>query len=98
MLPRARRSAAPLLLLLTTIAFGVGGAVVGLLSPGYTAWEGGIASLLAAVVAILLASRLLESAEGIVVVLPVAGLWGMLCGLAGGYVGELLQSSRQSAG
>ncbi|MGI9592049.1 MAG: hypothetical protein ACR2P8_11825 [Myxococcota bacterium] len=85
------------LLLLTTLAFGLGGAVVGLLSPGYTAWEAGIASLLAAAAAILLASRLLEFAEGLLVVLPVAGLWGLLCGLAGGYLGERLQSSRDAS-
>jgi hypothetical protein len=79
----------------TTLSFGLGGAVVGLLSPGYTAWEAGVASLVAAVVAILLAARILDFAEGIIVLLPVAALWGLLCGLAGGRLGERFQASRQ---
>jgi hypothetical protein len=81
----------------TTLSFGLGGAVVGLLSPGYTAWEAGIASLAAAGVALLLAARILHFAEGIVVLLPVAALWGLLCGLAGGRLGEHLQSSRRAS-
>lgn len=81
---------------LTTLSFGVGGIVVGLLSPGYTAWEAGIASLVAAVVAILLAARILHFAEGIVVVLPVAALWGLLCGLIGGRFGEHLQRTQRA--
>jgi hypothetical protein len=80
----------------TTLAFGLGGVVVGLLSPGYTAWEAGIASLVAAAIAILLAARILDFAQGIIVLLPVAALWGLLCGLAGGRLGEGLQSSRQA--
>ena len=78
----------------TTLSFGLGGVVVGLLSPGYTAWEAGIASLVAAAVALLLAARILF-AEGIVVLLPVAALWGLLCGLAGGRLGEHLQDARR---
>lgn len=80
---------------LTTLSFGLGGVIVGLLSPGYTAWEAGIASLVAAGVAVLLAARILDFAEGIVVLLPVAGLWGLLCGLAGGRLGEHLQNARR---
>jgi len=78
----------------TTLSFAVGGAVVGLLSPGYTAWEAGIASLVAAAIAVLLAARILAFAQGIVVLLPVAALWGLLCGLAGGRLGEYLQERR----
>jgi hypothetical protein len=79
----------------TTLSFGLGGVVVGLLSPGYTAWEAGVASLAAAAVALLLAARILDFAEGIVVLLPVAALWGLLCGLAGGRLGEHLQNARR---
>jgi len=78
----------------TTLSFAVGGAVVGLLSPGYTAWEAGIASLVAAAIAVLLAARILAFAQGIVVLLPVAALWGLLFGLAGGRLGEYLQERR----
>ena len=83
-----------ILLPLTTLAFGLGGTLVGMLSPGYTAWEAGIASLLAAGAAIVLASRLLDFAEGLMVALPFAALWGLLCGLAGGWLGERLQGSQ----
>lgn len=81
----------------TTLSFGLGGVVVGVLSPGYTAWEAGIASLAAAAVALLLAARILF-AEGIVVLLPVAALWGLLCGLAGGRLGEHIQNARAGRG
>lgn len=83
------------IVMVTTLAFGLGGVVVGLLSPGYTAWEAGFASLAAAILAILLAARILDFAEGILVLLPVAALWGLLCGLGGGRLGERLQISRR---
>lgn len=80
----------PFVVLEVTVAFALGGVVVGLLSPGYTAWEAGFASVIAAAGLVFLASRLLGS-EGLLRVLPVAVCWGLLCGLAGGWVGERLQ-------
>jgi hypothetical protein len=81
----------PALVLVTSVAFGVGGAVVGLLSPGYTAWEAGIASVVAASAALFLATRLLIGGYGLLVLLPLVIGWGLLCGLAGGWLGERLQ-------
>ena len=81
----------PALALVTSVAFGVGGAVVGLLSPGYTAWEAGIASVVAASGALFLATRLLLGGHGLFVLFPLVIGWGLLCGLAGGRLGERLQ-------
>jgi hypothetical protein len=80
-------------LLTTTIAFLVGGAVIGVLSPGYTAWEAGFASVIAAAGSLFLAMRLLDFGGGLVVITPIAVGWGLLCGLAGGSLGERLQKS-----
>jgi hypothetical protein len=74
-----------------SVAFFVGGAVVGLLSPGYTAWEAGIASVVAATGALFLATRLLLGGYGLLVLSPLVIGWGLLCGLAGGWLGERLQ-------
>jgi len=81
----------PVLVLVTSLAFAVGGVVVGLLSPGYTAWEAGIASVVAASAALFLATRLLIGGYGLLVLLPLVVGWGLLCGLAGGWLGERLQ-------
>jgi len=81
----------PVLFVVTSLAFGVGGAVVGLLSPGYTAWEAGIASVVAAGGALFLATRLMPGGHGLVVLFPLAIGWGLLCGLAGGWLGERIQ-------
>ncbi len=77
----------------TTIAFALGGVVIGVMSPGYTAWEAGYASLIAALGIVFLAIRLLDFAGGLTALLPVALLWGLLCGLAGGWIGERFQRS-----
>jgi len=82
----------------TTLAFFLGGIVIGLMSPGYTAWEAGFSSVLAAGGMVLVASRLLAFGGGLVVILPVAVLWGLLFGLGGGWVGERLQASSDGAG
>jgi hypothetical protein len=79
--------------LTTTVAFLLGGAVIGWMSPGYTAWEAGFASVLAAGGSLFLAMRLLSFGDGLVVVTPIAIGWGLLCGLAGGWIGERLQKS-----
>lgn len=76
----------------TTLAFVLGGVVIGVMSPGYTAWEAGFASVLAAGGMVFVASRLLAFGGGLVVILPLAVLWGLLFGLAGGWVGEKMQS------
>ena len=75
----------------TTIAFALGGVIVGMMSPGYTAWEAGYASLLSAIGIVFLAVRLLDFAGGLMGLLPIATLWGLLCGLAGGWLGERFQ-------
>lgn len=80
----------------TTIAFFVGGAVIGWMSPGYTPWEGGFASVIAALGTVFLAVRLLHFGSGFFVTLPIALAWGLLCGLAGGRVGERIQASQGS--
>ncbi len=77
----------------TTVAFALGGVVIGVMSPGYTAWEAGYASLIAALGIVFLAIRLLDFAGGLTALLPVALLWGLLCGLAGGWIGERFQRS-----
>ncbi len=75
----------------TTIAFTLGGVVIGVMSPGYTAWEAGYASLISSAGIVFLAIRLLDFAGGLMALLPIATLWGLLCGLAGGWLGERLQ-------
>jgi hypothetical protein len=77
----------------TSLAFFVGGIVIGIMSPGYTAWEAGFASVLAAGGMVLVASRLLAFGRGLVAIVPLAILWGLLLGLAGGWVGERIQAS-----
>ncbi len=81
------------LLFATTVAFLVGGGVIGWLSPGYTPWEAGFASVLAGTGTVFLAVRLLNFGEGFLVTLPIVMGWGLLCGLAGGYLGERIQGS-----
>ncbi len=81
----------------TTAAFFLGGVVVGIMSPGYTAWEAGFSSVLAAGGMVLVASRLLSFGGGLVAVLPLAVLWGLLWGLGGGWLGEKLQGSGDAA-
>lgn len=75
----------------TTVSFLGGGILIGWLSPGYTPWEGGFASALAAVGSILVTTSVYSAAHGIIVLVPIAGLWGLLCGLVGGKIGEMLQ-------
>lgn len=82
-----------LVALVSTVGFVLGGVVLGLMSPGYTAWEAGFASVVAAAGAVFLASRLLTFAQGLIVLLPLAICWGLLWGLAGGWVGEQIQWS-----
>lgn len=77
----------------TTVAFLVGGGVIGWLSPGYTMWEAGFASVISATGTLFLAVRLLNFGEGFLTTLPIALLWGLLCGLAGGRLGERIQSA-----
>jgi len=88
----------PALFVITSVAFAVGGAVVGLLSPGYTAWEAGIASVIAASGALFLATRLLPGGHGLFVLFPLVIGWGLLCGLGGGWLGERLQHRDQRPG
>lgn len=77
----------------TTVAFLVGGGVIGWMSPGYTPWEAGFASVLAALGTVGLAVQLLNFGDGFFVALPVALLVGLLCGLAGGRIGERIQAA-----
>ena len=86
------------LVVLISLGFFTGGAVVGLLSPGYTAWEAGFASVIAALGTVFLAARLLEFGQGLVALVPIAVGWGLLCGLAGGFVGERLQGANRDGG
>lgn len=81
----------------TTVAFLVGGGVIGWMSPGYTPWEAGFASVLAALGTVGLAVRLLHFGDGFYVTVPVALVVGLLCGLAGGKIGERIQG-RPSGG
>ena len=78
-------------LLATIIAFFVGGIVIGWMSPGYTPWEAGFASVLAALGTLGLAVQLLHFGEGFYVTAPVVLGIGLLCGLAGGRVDERMQ-------
>lgn len=73
----------------TTVAFLVGGFVIGLLSPGWTIWEAGYAGVIAVAWTGFLLARLLDS--GFLATLPLGLAWGLLCGLAGGWIGERLQ-------
>lgn len=84
--------------LTTTVAFVVGGAVIGAASPGYTAWEAGFASVLAAAGSLFLTMRLVPSTEGLQVLTPIAVGWGLLCGLAGGWIGERIQGTSGRTG
>jgi len=77
--------------LVVTAAFALGGLVIGMLSPGYTVWEAGFASVIAASALVLLAGRLLEAGSGVFVLLPLALGWGLVCGLVGGRIGEWIQ-------
>jgi len=81
------------LLFATTVAFLVGGGVIGWMSPGYTPWEGAFASVLAALGTVFLAVRLLHFGEGFLITVPVALAWGLLCGLIGGRIGERIQAA-----
>lgn len=80
-------------ILAASVGFFGGGFLIGWMSPGYTAWEGGFASVLAAAGSVLVASRLMAFAGGLLSLIPVAVGWGLLCGLLGGYVGEKFQSA-----
>ncbi len=79
------------LLFATTVAFLVGGGVIGWMSPGFTPWEAGMASVLAAIGTMFLAIRLLHFGEGFLVTTPVVLGWGLFCGLVGGRLGERIQ-------
>ena len=74
-----------------TAAFALGGLLVGMLSPGYTVWEAGFASVIAASALIVLADRLLEAGPGVFVLLPLVLGWGLISGLIGGRIGEWIQ-------
>ncbi len=85
----------------TTAAFLIGGGVIGWMSPGYTPWEAGFASVLAALGTVGLAVRLLNFGDGFYIPVPVALAVGLACGLAGGRIGERIQaraSSQQEKG
>jgi len=79
------------LLFATTVSYLVGGGVIGWMSPGFTPWEAAFASVLAAAGTVFLSSRLLTFGEGLVATLPIAVGWGLVCGLAGGRIGERIQ-------
>jgi hypothetical protein len=87
-----------LFLFTTTAAFLIGGGVIGWMSPGYTPWEAGFAGLLAAFGTVGLAVRLLHFGDGFYVTVPVALAVGLLCGLAGGRIGERIQTRSGSRG
>ena len=76
-----------------TVAFSVGGVLIGWMSPGYTPWEAGFASVLAAAATILLTVRLFTETQGLDVLIPLAGVWGLACGLLGGKLGERIQGT-----
>ncbi len=76
-----------------SVAFFVGGVLIGWMSPGYTPWEAGFASLLASAATILLTIRMFAEAQGLEVLIPVAGAWGLICGLVGGKIGERIQGT-----
>lgn len=76
----------------TSVAFLAGGLVIGLLSPGWTIWEAGYASGIAVVWTGFLVARVLDM--HLLSALPLGLAWGVLCGLAGGWLGERLQHAR----
>lgn len=80
-----------LLLLTTLVAFVIGGAITGWISPGWTMWESGLASVLASLWLAFLAVRLLQIESQALYLLPVGLLLGLGCGLLGGRIGERLQ-------
>jgi hypothetical protein len=75
-----------------TIAFLVGGFMIGWLSPGWTVWEAAFASAIAVAWTIFLVARLLEAQ--FLSTLPPSLAWSLVCGLAGGWIGERLQHRR----
>jgi len=79
----------------TTVAFLVGGGVIGWMSPGFTPWEAAFASVIAAAGTVFLSSRLLTFGEGLLATIPIAVGWGLLCGLLGGRIGERIQHSKR---
>jgi hypothetical protein len=84
-------------LLVSLIAFLLGGAVIGWLSPGQTPWEAGVASLIAAAWMGFLAMRLLHFGSGFAVTLPVGLALGLGFGLLGGWIGEHIQARGSKA-
>lgn len=84
----------PVFLLGITIAFVSGGAIIGWMSPGWTTWEAGYASAIAACGTVALVMRLLDFGPGLFSTIPFALLWGLLCGVGGGWLGERLQGPR----
>jgi hypothetical protein len=74
----------------TSVGFLLGGIVIGWMSPGYTQWEAGFASVLAAGGTAFVAIRLFG--EGFVAGIPIGLGWGLVCGLIGGKLGEMLQA------
>ena len=81
-------------LVATVLSFFTGGLLVGWLSPGWTIKEAGFASAFAVVWTGFLGMRLLDFEAGqLLFSLPAGALAGLLCGLAGGWVGEKIQHS-----
>ena len=74
-------------------AFFGGGLLIGWMSPGYTFWEAGVASLLAAAATVLFTVRLFAETQGLEAVVPLVAAWGLACGLAGGRLGERMQGT-----
>jgi len=79
------------LLLVVLVSYVIGGAITGWLSPGWTMWESGIASVVASLWLAFLALRLLRIESQALYLLPVGLLIGLGCGLLGGKIGERLQ-------
>lgn len=76
----------------TVLSFFTGGALIGWLSPGWTIKEAGFASAFAVVWTGFLGMRLLALETGnLMISLPAGALAGLVCGLAGGWVGEQIQ-------
>ncbi|HVP31895.1 MAG TPA: hypothetical protein VMW35_22335 [Myxococcota bacterium] len=75
----------------TLVAFLIGGVIIGWLSPGYTMWEAGLASVAAAIWLVFLAIRLLHFDTMFLYTLPIGLLLGLGAGLLGGRIGEMLQ-------
>jgi hypothetical protein len=80
------------MLLVILVAFVIGGAITGWLSPGWTMWESGLASMLASLWLAFLALRLLQIESQALYLLPLGLLLGLGCGLLGGRLGERLQT------